>query len=262
MKNKLKQDGIMAKGYGIIPKLVMKDDELDPEAKAIYAYICSYAGSGKTAFPGVKLMCQDLSMSERRFYKYRKQLVNAGYIKIHKNRKNGKRANNIYELIHQPNQHLQNESVENESVENESTIINNSISNSSNSNSNNKLVDKSTLPTLSNLPRKQNNRRDYPGCFEEVWSAYPSRSRPNKAGAYKKYRARRKEDISHEDLLAAATNYHKECKKQDKLGGQYVKAAKTFFGPQDHWLDYTDKEFDDSQQEENGGKFSRFEVVN
>ena len=123
--------------------------------------------------------------------------------------------------------------------------VNNTGNNTDNNTDNNNLVDKSTLPTLSNLPRKNNNRRDYPDCFEEVWSAYPNRSRPNKAGAYKKYRARRKEDISHEDLLTAATNYHKECKKQDKLGGQYVKAAKTFFGPQDHWLDYTDDNFED-----------------
>lgn len=37
---------ILSKGYGMIPKLVMQSD-ISIEAKAIYAYMCSFAGNGQ-----------------------------------------------------------------------------------------------------------------------------------------------------------------------------------------------------------------------
>ena len=40
-----------AHGFGTIPKLVMLDPHLTPQAKAIYAYFASFAGAGPTAFP-------------------------------------------------------------------------------------------------------------------------------------------------------------------------------------------------------------------
>ena len=40
-----------AHGFGTIPKLVMLDPQLTPQAKAIYAYFASFAGAGTTAFP-------------------------------------------------------------------------------------------------------------------------------------------------------------------------------------------------------------------
>ena len=46
-ENILLVEGINAKGYGTIPKLVMKDRRLTAQAKAIYAYFCSYAGCGR-----------------------------------------------------------------------------------------------------------------------------------------------------------------------------------------------------------------------
>lgn len=90
---------IMENGYGIIPKKIMIDKRLELESKAIYAYLCSYAGAGKTAFPGVKKMLEDLNISEKRFYKFRKPLETYGYIKIYKQREGNKNANNIYELV-------------------------------------------------------------------------------------------------------------------------------------------------------------------
>ncbi len=42
---------ILAMGYGIIPKMVMKDKQLTVEAKAIYSYIASFAGTWKYGIP-------------------------------------------------------------------------------------------------------------------------------------------------------------------------------------------------------------------
>ena len=91
-------DDIMSKGYGVVAKLVMRDKEIDAEAKAIYAYLCSFAGDKDYAFPSVSLMCDELGFSERRFYKYRKQLLEKDYIYIEKKRNGNKWENNIYHL--------------------------------------------------------------------------------------------------------------------------------------------------------------------
>ena len=50
------ENSIYKNGYGIVAKFVMRDKNLSVEAKAIYAYICSFAGSGTTAFPSAELM--------------------------------------------------------------------------------------------------------------------------------------------------------------------------------------------------------------
>ncbi|AFS78363.1 hypothetical protein Curi_c13530 [Gottschalkia acidurici 9a] len=72
----------------------MIDKRLSIEIKAIYVYMASYAGAEDTAFPGVELMIEHLRISEKRFYKYRKELVDQDYVSITKTRK----ENNIYTL--------------------------------------------------------------------------------------------------------------------------------------------------------------------
>lgn len=44
-------EGVDCKGFGVIPKIVTTDTNLSIGAKALYAYLCSYAGNGTTAFP-------------------------------------------------------------------------------------------------------------------------------------------------------------------------------------------------------------------
>ncbi|TDM23798.1 DnaD domain protein [Macrococcoides canis] len=87
-------------GYGLVFKSVMKDTSIDIEAKALYAYLSSYAGSSSTAFPGVELICGELNISERRFKKYRKQLEDAGYLTVTRKRTSNGFSNNIYHINH------------------------------------------------------------------------------------------------------------------------------------------------------------------
>jgi len=88
-------------GYGLIATKVMRDKNLPKQSKLIYAYICSFAGSDKdgerTAFPSVSLQCNELGMNEDTYYKWRKPLVDAGYLSIEK-RRNGasKFERNLY----------------------------------------------------------------------------------------------------------------------------------------------------------------------
>lgn len=110
-------------------------DNLTIEAKAIYGMLCSYAGTGGTAYPSVEFICNSLQISERRFYTHMNLLIGAGIVEKRMCRKNGKRSNNLYVLT--PNIHFQ--SVENESVENlsvENVGSNNIILNNNNTNNN------------------------------------------------------------------------------------------------------------------------------
>ncbi|WXR61204.1 helix-turn-helix domain-containing protein [Peptostreptococcaceae bacterium AGR-M142] len=152
MKDMLNSRGILKNGYGIIPKLVMRDRKLSAEAKAIYAYICSFAGSGSTAFPSIELMSADLNLSKRRLLKYRKELLEHGYIIVHQQRKEGKRTNNIYEIATEIQRSQndtkekflrgQNETLQNETLQFETVQIDTSNNNSINNNSinNNRLM--------------------------------------------------------------------------------------------------------------------------
>lgn len=99
MKDQLEVEGILSKGYGVIPKLVMKDKDLTIEAKAIYAYISSYAGNGTEAFPSVELICSDLDIGENRFHKHKKNLISKGYIEVRRERDGkGVWGKNVYTI--------------------------------------------------------------------------------------------------------------------------------------------------------------------
>jgi len=67
-------------GYGTVTKEAMQDRELTIEAKAIYAYLCSFAGGKDKAWPAVSKMCYDLKISKDRFYKHMQLLLDNDYI--------------------------------------------------------------------------------------------------------------------------------------------------------------------------------------
>lgn len=100
MNDKVKVTGVLSNGYGLSPKMVMRDKNLSVEAKAIYAYMSSFAGNGESAFPKIETACNDLNMSKNRFIKHRRDLLERGYISIEKNRNKGKFENNVYVLNH------------------------------------------------------------------------------------------------------------------------------------------------------------------
>lgn len=85
-------------GYGQIAQKVMRDKSIHAVAKAIYAYLVSFAGQDGSAFPSVELMMDELGIkSDDTFYKYRKQLISAGYITIEQQQRvKGQFYNNVY----------------------------------------------------------------------------------------------------------------------------------------------------------------------
>lgn len=90
--------------YGILSKTLMKDRNIDIKGKAIYALLCTYAGSSRTAFPGVKLILADLGISKDTYYKHMGQLREHGYVRVRQeNSSGGQFKSNIYTLSPCPN---------------------------------------------------------------------------------------------------------------------------------------------------------------
>lgn len=107
--NNLKMGGIYNAGYGLIPKTPMRDKRISAEAKAIYSYLCAFAGQTNRAYPHLEMILDEIGLSEKRFYKHRKQLIDFGYISIEKHRdKNNSFTNNVY-VITKENPHSQND---------------------------------------------------------------------------------------------------------------------------------------------------------
>lgn len=91
--------GRMSQGFGIVPKMIMRDQRLTIQAKAIYAYFCSYAGAGTSVFPSVSKIVYDLKISKDTYTKHLKLLKDNGYIKVKQQRNNkGVYSKNIYTL--------------------------------------------------------------------------------------------------------------------------------------------------------------------
>lgn len=100
----LRVEGIMAQGYGLNPKMVMRDKRLTPVAKCIYSYIASFAGGGNQSFPSRNIMLDELQISKDTYYKHLKLLLKADYIKIEQQKMGGGIFDrNIYTIVSLPN---------------------------------------------------------------------------------------------------------------------------------------------------------------
>ncbi|MEF3625554.1 hypothetical protein V4S89_14620 [Citrobacter freundii] len=79
-------------------------------------------------------------------------------------------------------------------------------------------------------------KQDYSPEFEKAWQAYPKRAGGNsKAAAYKAWKARLKDGVKPEDMLAGVKRYAAYVKVTGNAGTQFVKQATTFFGPDRHF---------------------------
>lgn len=84
--------------YGLTYSEVWDDENLTIEAKAIYGFLCTYAGFGYECCPKVKLICNKLRISQARFYKHLNLLIGAGFIEKRYVYKDGLRNKCIYTL--------------------------------------------------------------------------------------------------------------------------------------------------------------------
>ena len=102
--DELRTQGVLCRGYGILPKYPMLDDTLTLEAKGIYALFCSYAGSGSTAFPGWQRIVGLLGVNKDTYYKHLRLLIEQGYLQVERMKTPGAKGfqRNCYTLISCP----------------------------------------------------------------------------------------------------------------------------------------------------------------
>lgn len=99
----LRVEGIMAKGYGILPKFVMQDRELELSDKGLYAYFCSLTGSGDTTWPRRETVMKHLKIGKDAYYASYGRLIKRGYITVQQQKNSaGQWALNIYTLVSNP----------------------------------------------------------------------------------------------------------------------------------------------------------------
>ena len=82
---------------------IMRNKNLSPEAKAIYAYLCSFAGSGETCHPSAEMMRSELKMSEGRFSKYMRELIACGVVERTRRANGNLLSGNVYRITHNVN---------------------------------------------------------------------------------------------------------------------------------------------------------------
>ncbi|ANM46997.1 replication initiation protein [Staphylococcus phage vB_SauS_IMEP5] len=212
-------------GYGLVFKSVLKRNDIDAEAKALYSYLSSYAGSDTKAFPGVSLICHDLNFSEKRFQKYRKQLEDAGVITIERKRTDNGFSKNIYTINHKSvSSHfvpVGKLPVRKLPVENDVTK-NNSIKNNSIKNNNDKNSATNVASELENQLTKE---------FENWYNLYDKKK--DRKAAFTKFKTARKKH-SYEEIVKGTKEYLKTI--TDK---QYQKYPKTFLNNESYLDDYS-----------------------
>lgn len=62
----------------------MRNKNISPYAKLIYAYLVSFAGDKGMAFPSQSLMCEELGLSRNTIKKYLNELREVGLIELEK----------------------------------------------------------------------------------------------------------------------------------------------------------------------------------
>ena len=209
----------MAQGYGIVPKIAMRDTNLSIESKAIYAYLCSFAGAGRTAFPSRELICHELNISINRFNKYKNELVEKGYISIKRDRLENGFSKNIYTLLQNLSIHfvdIRNEDIGIEDIQ--SVDIGNEYTNINSLNINN--LNNNILKSNNNrLSNNKPSKKALLDRFNSIWSEYPNKK--GKENAFKAYQKAINNGVTDDVILDGIRRYKQEIetKKTDK---QYI----------------------------------------
>ena len=212
-------------GYGLVFKSILKRNDIDIEAKSLYAYLSSYAGSDTKAFPGVSLICHDLNISEKRFQKYRKQLEVAGVITIERKRTANGFSKNVYTINHKSSGHSVPVGKLPERNLPERNLPNKNNSSKNNSSKNNNSINNSATNVASELENQLTKE------FDDWYNLYDKKK--DRKAAFTKFKTARKKH-SYEEIVKGTKEYLKTI--TDK---QYQKYPKTFLNNESYLDDYS-----------------------
>ena len=162
--------------WGPVYQEVMRNTSISVEAKAIYAYLSSIAGSDGSCYPSIETMQKELNMGKNRLTKHMGQLTSSGIIEKIRERNGNIYGRNQYILRHTQNEAVENQAVEFRPVENEA-ITNNNTTNNNTTNNNKDYICPEQAPDRSGilLPLVDKTEYDVPLSKIEQWKqAYPA----------------------------------------------------------------------------------------
>jgi biotin operon repressor len=86
---------VVREGFTQVPNFILRDDNLSPGAKVVYAMFLSYAWNNDSCFPGQERLAHDMGMSRTRVTEFIGELERAGFITI---QRRGQGKTNIYTI--------------------------------------------------------------------------------------------------------------------------------------------------------------------
>ena len=159
-------------GYGVVFQDIMRNPDLPPYSKLLYAYLSSFAGKKGICYPSKKCISHDLKITEGTVHKYIQPLVDQGFLRIERKKEHGLLTNNIYHIIHtscddtscdplSTQRHVvkpytNNKSINNTNINNNSNNINTPSDDSSNKDDNNNIFNTTSTTTV----RRENDQGD------------------------------------------------------------------------------------------------------
>ena len=119
------------KGWGIVYQEIMRDRDISPEAKCIYAYLASLAGMKNVCYPSIDTLIYELGMSKNRIAKHMNQLLEKGIVEKVREHNGNLYGHNIYRITHEAEmlgelggfRAVENEDLENREDENKANNI-------------------------------------------------------------------------------------------------------------------------------------------
>ena len=156
---------------------IMRNPDLPPYSKLLYAYLSSFAGKKGICYPSKKCISHDLKITGGTVHKYIQPLVDQGFLRIERKKEHGLLTNNIYHIIHgscddtscddtscdplSTQRHVvkpytNNKSINNTNINNNSNNINTPSDDSSNKDDNNNIFNTTSTTTV----RRENDQGD------------------------------------------------------------------------------------------------------
>lgn len=87
------------RGFGIVEREVMNSPSLSVEAKCIYAFLCAYSDTdGTNCYPSVSTMCKSLRITQKRYYKHFRQLLDGGFLTVERKSRGNLKSSNEYTI--------------------------------------------------------------------------------------------------------------------------------------------------------------------
>lgn len=176
---------------------VMRNPNIPPAAKAVYAYLAARSGASDECYPSVDTITREMGMVKDTFYRHINALIAAGIVEKRQSiNENGKFGRTIYRLTHEvaisekqdfscPDNSESEESITEESETKDNNLKDNNLKNTILCSPEGERETSSGV-NQSPEPNKKTTLQQDKEDFEKIYVAYPKKQ--GKAKAFEYYR--------------------------------------------------------------------------